>query len=713
MQRRSSNGVVIGLTLAVFGGQACATEADITSRTRTSASLEYADSCGELTQILRSNLRTEIRVRLEQRRGRMGWIATDEPAMGETTEASANDAGDSSGGNGQNVEYSGTNNQEAGVDEADFFKNDGEHLYLINGSDLVLLAMPTPGELQRAGRIAIEGRPTSMLLHDERVVVVSQIYAHRLPETHPLRSAIGAPQQEGLGHFYGVNTLTKLTVVDTSNPNAPAAIREAYIEGRFQTGRKIDSTIRMVTYAHMHIPGLIHHPEFPEEYYELEPESQRREELARQAVDAAIAQNNATISGLELSAFVPTLLERQGDQLVEHPFTEQDCRNFATAADAMSRGVTSILTLDVLSNELRFEADHIVTNDSVIYASQQQLIVAEPAHETWWFWDNEEYEEATNLHRFDIAQSDATEYTGSGRIDGLILDQFSVSEHDGDIRVAATTGRWNRWWEEEQPQMVNHVYVLRGETSLDVVGHVGDIAKGERIWSSRFVGDQAFLVTFRDIDPLFTIDLSEPTNPTIQGELKVTGVSTYIHPIDATQRLLTVGFGGDNEGLDWSTQVSSFDVSDFTDPTLTDALSLAPPNDQEWSRAWSEAIYEHKAFQYWDDARLLAIPVSTYKYTDSGYEYFSTLELLEIGSNGGLNRYGAIDHSQFYNSAPETWWGLPEIRRSTFVKTGDATYVYAVSGRGVTAHALGDMSQSASLQLDGDENANEYHIMAW
>ena len=165
---------------------------------------------------------------------------------------------------------------------------------------------------------------------------------------------------------------------------------------------------------------------------------------------------------------------------------------------------------------------------------------------------------------------------------------------------------------EDPEPMVSHVVTLEraadletGEQILRQIGHVGGLAEGERIWSARFTEDMAYVVTFEQIDPLWTIDLSDPTNPTVLGELEVPGVSTYIHPM-SDGMLLTIGLApanADGTGLDWSTtRIQTFDVSDPTTPTQNDHLDLAPvenPGEGGWSWGWSEATYEHKAFQYW------------------------------------------------------------------------------------------------------------------
>ena len=256
-----------------------------------------------------------------------------------------------------------------------------------------------------------------------------------------------------------------------------------------------------------------------------------------------------------------------------------------------------------------------------------------------------------------------------------------------------------------EPEIGNHIYVLAGSRDLQEVGHLDDIAPGERLWASRFVGDKAYLVTFRNVDPLWTIDLSDPTHPRIIGELEIPGVSTYIHPMD-DEHLLTIGYGGDENGMNWKTQVSLFDVSDFANPRQAAALSLAPEVVGDgWTYAWSEATWEHKAFQYWGPLNMLAIPLSTYRdnYNEVdgyyGYEYKSELALIQIdGENLSRYDHGEIDHSEFFNSDSEHYWDWRDVRRSIFM--GD--FIYAISDRGVTVHRVSDLQLMDSVELEGN-----------
>jgi uncharacterized secreted protein with C-terminal beta-propeller domain len=394
------------------------------------------------------------------------------------------------------------------------------------------------------------------------------------------------------------------------------------------------------------------------------------------------------------------------------------CADFVAPDDSMNRGFNSIFTFDLNDENFDFQADHIVGNYPMVYASEDVLVLTENAWDWWWFWGNDNMDEATNIHTFDISNPGDTAYTGSGRVNGTILNQFSVSEHLGVLRVAATSGQWARWWMDNPEPMSSSVITLVRGVDVDTdqhvlveVGRVDNIAPEERIWSARFDGDRCYLVTFRQIDPLWVIDMSDETNPTILGELEIPGVSTYIHPL-SRDHLLTIGMGPGPEGLglDWSnTRLSLFNISDPTAPAVDDVLSLTPvadPAERGWTWSNSEASYEHKAFQYWAPKSMLAVPLSTYKY-DSWYDgngrysytyqYVSKLVIVNVSEETGtMTAHGEVNHSMFYNGDDQTsYYGNYNIRRSMFM--GD--FIYAVSAQGVTATNLTTMELSSSIEL--------------
>nr|AIF17017.1 Secreted protein [uncultured marine group II/III euryarchaeote KM3_75_F08] len=749
---------------------------------RSSPQLQAYDSCSALEGDLKEHLKDEMRATLASNQGgyyRGGWgggwmegdvaiaenMAMDDgavatPGNADPSTGAAQGATDGGGAAEGERDFSGTNNQEGGVDEADFVKTDGDYLYVLfgdqyyyyspyyghlDGGRLHILSVPKVGEVEYLSNATVEGWPREMLLSGDRMAVYSDLSVWDLmyaEEEHPLLpyllrdSADGggaqnsAPEPSGFvadGASYSydsfrVNSLSKLTIFGLGDRTAPQVERELYMEGWYQTAREVEGTVRMVSQGYLDIPGIVYWPVLPDEYWDIywedengiwdnEAQQKLAEQLWMEAINATITQNEAIIDATDLNELIPRVYELQGDNVTVHSFTDAaDCQDFVIAEDGTASSVTSIMTLDLNDSELSFEADHVMSNWATIYASANMLVIAEMSNDWWWFWDDEvaDYQEATNLHAFDISQAGETSYIGSGRVNGTILDQFSLSEHNGFLRVATTTGQWGRWWlpAEEQSGPENHVFVLEQvihaagsteqSTELNVVGHIGGIAVGERIWSSRFVGDRGYLVTFRNVDPLWTLDLSDPANPQVIGELEVPGVSTYIHPLDE-DHLLTIGIAGDENGLDWgSTQLSLFDVTDFADPKLASKLELSPVPDDEkhgWNWAWSEATYEHKAFQYWNGQ--LAIPLSTSRYTwDANgyghYEYVSKLVLVDVSTEDGLSIYDgtSIDHSMFYNGNDEWYWDRPDIRRTVFIDD----YVYAISQQGVTVHKLDTMA---------------------
>lgn len=672
----------------------------IGERVRTSAALISFPSCTDLEKRLKDNLSEEMRsYLLSLADGEFYYLPRED---------AADTAGSfDSGGRQEGVDYSGTNNQETGADEADLLKTDGYYMYTLNGNDLFIISVPEFGRIGETARLAVEGYPGEILLAKEtpdgravKAAVFSSVYTYEIDDNHPLSDRVTSDDAIG---YYPSPVLTKITLIDLADALNPRVARQFYLEGSYQTAREIDGSVHMLAYSYVEPYGLLYWPELPEEYYLLPYDDPLRKQMWTRAIASAIEHNDGIIAGLTLKDLVPKMFEVNGEgEIIPYDETAQGCGNFVIAEDGASRGFTSIASFNLLGSDIDFSSDHIVSNWSLIYASTDTLLIAEPAQDWWWYYDTEGLDEATNIHRFDISAPDEAVYTGSGRVNGTVLNQFSLSEHEGSVRVATTTGQWNRWWVESPPPTENHVYVLGGSDTLEVVGQLDGIAVDETIWSARFMGEKAFLTTARNIDPLWTIDLSDPTNPRIIGTLEVPGVSTYLHPI-ADDRLLTIGLGGDETGFDGSLKVSLFDVSDFANPSLASTYTLSAVEGDDWSSwGWSEATYEHKAFQYWAPKKLLAVPLSTSRYncTDDyncDYEYVSKLALITVDADQGLSLYGSIDHSAFYNSDPASYWCYQDIRRSIFM--GD--YLYAMSDRGITASDLDDLSLTASLRLPG------------
>ena len=691
---------------------------DVAKRSIGSPNLEIFSDCNELEIALKQSIEEEARTSLLQAVdevyywGGGMWLEGDaEMAMDDAGSATSSTPPPTTRQEG--VDYSGTNNQEQGVDEADFVKTNGYNIFFVDNGVLHIMDVPEFGEIEHASTTDIQGSPVAMMLNEDNLVVVSTVSNWNIDYDDPLQEAMGWSDD-----WYGwrTNTLTKFTVFDISNSSSPEINRELYIEGYYMTAREVAGTVRTVTHTWMNIPDLRTWISYPDDYWTVDYSEEERRNMREVAAQEAMEHNQQVMSEISLEDILPQVHERIGSEIITHHMDGDDCSDFAAPEDALNRGYTSIFTIDLISEELDFEADHIVGNWPLVYSSQDTLIITENAWDWWWFWGHDDLMESTNIHTFDISQPGETTYAGSGRVDGTILDQFSISEYEGVVRVATTTGQWGRWWMENPEPMENHVITLShaldvdtGKTRLLEMGRVDGIAYNETIWSARFVEDRAYIVTFENMDPLWTIDLSNPTSPTIMGELKVPGVSTYIHPL-SDDAILTIGLGPADEetglGLDWSnTRLSLFNVSNFSDPQETQTLSLSPVEDPTdgWTWAWSEATWEHKAFQYWAPKGMLAVPLNTYRYDyyydEDGhyhyeYDWVSKLMIVNI-TEEGMELHGEVDHSQFYDTEEYHWWSSYNIRRSIFM--GD--YIYAISHAGITVTHLDTLEEVDTLQL--------------
>ncbi len=696
--------------------------ATITARSVANPQLSGFDDCEGLENALKASIEEEYRVQLlqavaeEYHYGGAVWMDGAELAM--------DDGAVSTGGQAEprttptrteGEDFSGTNNQEIGVDEADFLKTDGHHIYYLHEQQIHIFSVPEFGELEPLSNTTVLGAPVSMMLDDDRLVVISTLSPWSISRDHPVIDAMG---WDGYYDDWRTSSLTKFTVFNIENRSLPEVQRELFIEGSYITAREVNGTVRSITHASMDVHGVQSWLSLPQGYYGLDVEDPLRLEIREKVAFQTMIDNRQTIDGLSLGDLIPQVYEYTNGEVNLHSMSDNACQEFVAPEDSMNRGISSIFSLDLSSNAFTYEVDHVVGTYPQVYASSDVLVLAESAFAGWWFWDNDGMEEMTNLHSFDISAPDATLYTGSGRVNGTVLNQFSLSEHEGVLRVATTTGQWNRWWMEDPDPMSSQLVTLvrsieaeSGEQVLVEAGRVEGIAPGERIWSARFDGDRAYIVTFEQIDPLWVIDVSDETNPTILGELKVPGVSTYIHPL-SRDHLLTIGLGPANEdgtGLDWTgTQISLFNITDPSAPQQSATLGLSPViKDQAnmWIWSSSEATYESKAFQYWAPKSMLAVPLSTYRFVDMyedgrytwSYQHISKLMLVHVNeSDGTLSLYGEVNHSSMYDENNDRQWGNDNsIRRSIFM--GD--FVYAISSAGITATNLTTLEETARFVL--------------
>ncbi|HJN73977.1 MAG TPA: beta-propeller domain-containing protein [Myxococcota bacterium] len=565
-----------------------------------------------------------------------------------------------------------TNVQEQGVDELDFVKTDGKFIYSLNGQELAIVQSWPVDSVEKIGSLTIEGQLSSLFLDGDRVVVISRLY-------------------DNGGWGYGAGT--RATVVDVSDRTRPRVIRTLDMEGSMTQGRLIGGKAYFVLNDSAQVPqdiwNLVYAGELELPLVDWSSEQSRQDSVQarKDILRPAIAKRLATLDRSErLPAYTDSLpgwMPKTG--------TLVDCEDIHSDGSSRQPGLLSVVKVDLRDMTKAPEGSAVVGSGWNVYASTDSLYVAQNSGSWWWWgwgWGGGTWDPGTDLHKFDL-RGDKPAYRASGHVDGWLLNQFAMSEHEGNLRVAATDDDW--WWGSGNTGAGSSVTVLRdnGYGDLVVTGRVEGIAPGEQIYGVRFDGDRGYLVTFRQVDPLHVIDLSDPSEPTVRGELQIPGYSSYLHPIEGGY-LLAVGMDGDWNGRLNGLKVSIFDVRDMDRPREVQKYTVTG---DDWS--WSEALYDHHAFTYADG--VLSIPTYTYDQTDWTYE--AGLLVLDADPRKGISERGQVSHSDL--AAPGSWVA---VRRSIYIDD----VLVSISNAGMKFSSLAKPGhQLASLKLE--EGVNSYY----
>jgi hypothetical protein len=620
------------------------------------------------------------------------WVSGDED--GSRADPSAEDSAGSSESEGAE-EYSTTNTQEAGVDEADFVKNDGGYVYLVAGNELIIIdAWPAP-MAEIISRVTITGVPRLLYVYADHAVVYSDVIEE------------GAASESDCWGDCGYRPAGNLliSVFDIADRVHPRLEREIGIGGVYVNSRRINDNVHTVmTYPEIGFPEVAYWPEGIDRCGSYD-----RMVLWR-AFSDLIARNEEIINATPISDWVPSLSDTRyaADGSSE---TDTDllgsCEGFYEAVGSSGRAFLSVMSFD-LTEDGPVNVSSIVGDQGVVYASQDALYVASrhSAGTGEWFFDGAEgVREATAVHRFVFdLEEPATVYDASGVVVGHVLNQFSMSEHRGFFRIATTHGH------VPDPDCFNSVFVMQSrEGVLEVVGAVTGIAPSEDIRSARFMGDRGFIVTFKKTDPLFALDLSDPAAPSVEGELHIPGFSTYMHPM-GEDHLLTIGFDAQDEGdFAWfqGVQLQIFDIGDMSDPRRTHLELIGTRG------TTSEATGNHMAFNYFAPHDLLAIPMAI---CDGGHDgtygdvmTFNGLLVYNVTIEDGFSEHGRVSHAasdEIEGSTCSSWWSSPNsaVKRSIIMDD----FIFSIATDEIIVANLDDLSSPvASIDLptlpdDGD-----------
>jgi len=632
--------------------------------------LESFASCAELQKYIADTAVLDMRSQLEQAKQYSGGpiALTGGPRPSGASDA----AGPSS--------YTQTNVQVAGVDEADFMKNDATRILVLSGKWLYLNQSWPPTQLQTVSKIEIEGWPQEMFLDEgHRAVIFSAVYTP-YALSPPAAGMSCSPMD--CGHSNG--TSTKITVVDVADLAHPNVLEQFYLPGRYNSSRRVGSAVRVVLSDSFHWPPDVRW------WVDYQPGTSFDRSRLAHALDDLMARNEAIIRRQTLDAWLPASKRKLPDgSSVDMGY---NCSDFSRANAPTRLGLVTVATLD-LTHPDQLSRTSILGDPGQIYGSPKSLYVAS---NHWWWWPAAGQVDHTYFHKFDITHPDKAVYVASGGVRGTVLNQFSMDEDAaGFFRVAtnvntAISGPGLAWG---TLNTTNRVSVLAERAgALDLIGQTDELSPGERIFSVRFIGQRGFVVTFRQVDPLITIDLSDPEHPKKVGELTVPGFSTYIHQLDE-QNLLTLGqYLPENGDLRARViKLSIFDVSDLSRPIerFTQLVGTA------WG--WSEATYEHKAFNYFPERKLLAIPFSDRNSTvDCGTywcSFTSDLRVFQIDPASGIEYKGAIEMRDLYETArwpTWTYYWAPYVRRSVLADN----MAYAISDAGIRVADIESLSSA-------------------
>lgn len=605
------------------------------------------------------------------------WLRGEFFALEETadmeTDAPTNDAGgedDYSKGSGSD-DYSETNNQVEGVDEYDNVVTDGKYIYTMNGGKIqVTLAFTQEYGIQGFGKLhEIEFNqeyvdcnstyvsPIGMYADGERLVVIASEYFYYNWECYQEDDS-----KPYVDYWYGNDSNgIKVFVFEVETWD----LEDEYtLNGYFVGTRKIGDDLYVIT----------------NKYLPLHDDS------------------------IDLDDFLPHY--EVNEQIVKADY-EDIVYNDGTNPNTF----TTFYGIDLSTTEVDME---VVLGDSGynLYVSENNMYLV---GSVYYFWpesiiatDEEPvYEPKTAIMKVAIGDGNV-EYKAIGYVDGYTLNQFSMDEYDGHLRITTTSG----WWGSE---INNRLFVL--DQDLKVVGKLEGLGKpGETIRSTRFVGEYAYVVTFEQTDPFYVINVSDPTNPVKEGELEIPGFSTYLQPL-GNDYMLGIGFDAD-EDTGWTTgiKIQIYDISDKANPTVFDTITFPYSDFDEfgWSWSWTSVTYNHKDLLLDLNKGIIAFPFSSNYYTEQGeYQYNSGILVYNIDLENGFSEdYSFVQHET--DSEDYTY-----VYKAKFINdtngtedtSDDTLYFYTISNKYMTVHNLEDLSPEG--ELDRTDIYAEYTNYYW
>ncbi len=575
---------------------------------------------------------------------------TDAPAEAEIQESASEESAKASD------DFSDTNVQTEGVEEGDIIKTDGRNIYYTRGNEVLVISSDTtkPEILSVIEIESSRGRVSELYIHDGLLTVMGSshaYYAYPVPlmeEVEPLEMV----QSKMVMPYYNTNN-TFLLVYDVSNPKKPVLKMDMDFEGLYKTSRMVEDKLYMVTNRNLDYYGI--HRMYIDGLHELED---------GELIDYSLK---------------PKYSDNMTGSITMIPFEE--IRYFP---DYIRPNYLMTIGVDLATMETDVEC--YLGSAENVYATKENLYLTLTRYE----YTNKgegliyvpNYVVNTSVYRFGL-EGGSIVYQEKGKVEGTVLNQFSLDEHEGNLRIATTKGEM---WNPDNPS-VNNIYIL--DENLKPLGELEGLAEGERIYSARFAGDRIYMVTYRQVDPFFVIDASDPKAPEVLGELKIPGFSTYMHILDENHVL---GFGKETEETEWGVRetgfkISLFDVTDPKEPTEKKKEVIGT------SGTYSELQHNHKALMISLTKGIMGFPITVASRTpyatdfDGAYVYDISLD--------DFSFKGMVTHQE--KDKVQLYYGYG-INRILYI--GDS--LYSLSQNRMMVTDLNTMKTTGSLSLKED-----------
>jgi len=645
-----------------------------------------------------------------------------------TTAVGGAPAGASKELSGGSADYSRTNIQVEGVDEADIVKNDGKYIYVASVRNVSIVDAYPADNLKILSFIDVNGTAEEIFINQDKLVV----FGRQNYDFYWAEESVGIAKSDFMPPYY-FSPKSFIRIYDISDRENPNLVKDVVFDGDYYDSRMIGDHVYVIvnqpiTYTDDDIilpkikyddalvsvaPNEIYYFDFP--YYSYRLTTIFSVDIGTLGVD-----KKSYLTGYTQTIFVSTdniyLTSQKEISSVDYQW--KIIEKVILPAVDFSTAIQIKKTMN--GNSTFYEKEAKIQNLFENYFNK--LPESEKKNFEQKMADKYKDAEAelqkelqkTNVYKILIDDGNI-DYIGKGEVPGRPLNQFSMDEYDGHFRIATTTG--NIWDETSR----NHIYVL--DENLNIVGRVEDLAPGEKIYSVRFIGKRAYMVTFKKVDPLFVIDLSDPINPKVLGKLKIPGYSDYLHPYDESH-IIGIGkeaveaseeeVGSRDLNFAWyqGVKISLFDVSDVEHPKEVSKFNIGDRGTD------SQALSDHKAFLFSRDKNLLIIPILLAEIDESKYpngveantygDYvWQGAYVFELTLDKGFVLKGKISHdtadamlkSGYYYSSPYS------VKRSLYIDS----IVYTVSDKMVKANRLDDLREISSVELPYSETSYPWY----